>query len=645
MTDASLPIRSESQEERIERLRAYLADHPGTRLMDLKEHIDAERGPLYITARRLKERGELLEHPRTGALLFPGQASGKVAARSGANVEKDLIRIRALQDIRRIALSRDEARAFKKGEEADVPPKIAEALIKGGVAERVELKVEAAPELVPAETALERRPEHPAVAEAASINEFLKVHREQGAEAAVAFKREEEAPRVQAQLQKREEQQRSDEELLRSGGWWSAVDEAIDEFLAGEPMLRKIIVYSALSAGLGDKQLHLMAIGDSQVGKSYALRSIGTKLFPDIFIDVASMSGKGPYYVAKDANDPRYFYGKILLIDELADQSEATLDFMKAGMSPGVKRLTHVTVDEHRRSSIMNLYGVPVFWSTSAEVLEDPEGQLMNRPFVVNPDESAAQTRKIMEFQREAASISLVKVIDSKIPRARRLLERILEEKEPTIYNLFTQHIRISEDDSKARNTLPMFFNLVRAVAYANRFARPIIELSDGRKLLFASYQDNVEAAELWEWASGPKSTGLPNRHLELLSLLPVYTGVGNGRGLELDEIVELYNKRTGRNAAHKTVLNYLSQLSSKDKATYYDDDQGRHLWYSTAPSQPIPSSSHLLIGMESEEGNKLLDEQLEALRTALSQLPTETELQVEGLRKKVLEQGADRRR
>ena len=33
-----------------------------------------------------------------------------------------------------------------------------------------------------------------------------------------------------------------------------------------------------------------------------------------------------------------------------------------------------------------------------AEVLEDPEGQLMNRPLIVNPDESAEQTRKVLNF-------------------------------------------------------------------------------------------------------------------------------------------------------------------------------------------------------------------------------------------------------
>lgn len=479
------------------------------------------------------------------------------------------------------------------------------------------------------------------IAEAESINRFMKLRREHGEEAAVAAKRAEEAPRVEAQTRKKEEEERDDLELLRSGKWWDVVDTAIDEFLAGEPQLRRIIVYSALSAGVRGTRLHLMAIGDSQVGKSYALRSIGSKFFPDLFIDVAAMSAKALYYAADEANNPRLFDGKVLFLDELADQGDGTLDFLKAAMSNGAEKLTSITVDEHRKSKTQALEGLPIIWSTSAEVLEDAEGQIMNRPFVVNPDESVEQTIKILDFQRDAVSVGLLRIVESNIPRARRLLARILEEREIIVYNLFSRHIKISADDARARNTLPMYFNLVAAIAYAHRFARPVIDLPDGRKLLFASWQDNVEAAELWGWASGPKSTGLPNRLIELLNILPFFAGEITG-GMELDDIVEVYKSKTGRKAGHKTVLNYLSQLSSKNKASYLvrEDEHGktRHLWYSTGSSHAFPTASQLLIGIESKEGNKLLDEALDSLKSASSQFPNEIRTRIEGLREELLD-------
>lgn len=754
-SSAPAPIAAEdfTLAEKVDRLRSYLQQHPATRLMDLELHRDAERGPLYILAKKLLERGELLEHPKTRALTFRGQAPAAAGVTSVRiledlpairdsdendrllikrefewvpdNIARALIRkgaaeeawhsvpitydaavampeastgqemvssgpaeeiaIRILDDVPDFAGPRGKVYSMKKEDLLRLPASVARALIRRGVAAEVptpgpapEDVPTAAPEasLVkepdrsdlndaagvedgaqridpsqpslpmetlpaqPAEPApgakVSTPPVNPLISEGESINRLLKISREQGEDAAIAAKREEEAPRVEIQERRANEEREADDEILRSGGWWNIVDGAIDEFLAGEPMLRKAIVYSALSAGLSDGRLHLMAIGDSQVGKSYALRSIGSRLFPGIFIDVASMSGKALFYAAKEANNPRYYDGKILLIDELADQSDTTLDFMKAGMSPGAKKLTNMTVDEHRKFSHQELEGLPIFWSTSAEVLEDAEGQIMNRPFVVNPDESTEQTQKIMGFQRDAASINLVKVIESKIPHARRLLERILEEKDLTVYNLFAQHVRISEDDARARNTLPMFFNLVAAVAYAHRFDRPVIELPNGKRLLFANYQDNVEAAELWQWASGPKSTGLMNRHIELLKILPVFAGEITG-GLDVDRIREIYCEQTGRKASHKSIRNYLAELSSKDKATYYEDEEGRHLYYSLGSSHTIPSASHLLVGIESLEGNKLLDEALKSLKTASSHFPTETQLRMSGLREELL--------
>lgn len=695
---AEKPAESIAPQERVDRLREYLRQHPATRLMDLEIHPDAERGPLYILAKRMVERGELVTHPKTGALTFPG---GPMPAEKPAPAEPVTVKI--TQDLPAIAGATTSP--LKKGDLIELPVNVATALMgKGAAMETSEVPCPptAAPE-APTEPIKEEaraisgkpRPAGTHIGEPIKLNDrtlrvalfdpdgryidekyrvevsyeggkielqkfedfkfWLKNSNipkwkeiyKQTEGAAIALDSTPKLEGIEADLMDKEkmdatarnqaEREADDLGLLKSGAWWNVVDGAIDEFLAGEPMLRKIAVYSALSGGLNDNRIPLMAIGDSQMGKSYALRSIGSKLFPSIFIDAAAMSGKALFYAAQD--NPKHFDGKILMLDELADQSEGTLNFLKAGMSSGAKELTNMTVDEHKKSKVQIIEGLPIFWSTSAEVLEDAEGQLMKRPFVVNPDESAEQTGKIQEFQMDAASINLVRAIESKIPRAQKLLEKVLEDKSLAVYNLFARHVRISNDDARARNTLPMFFNLVAAIAYAHRFARPAIELPNGRRLLFASYEDNKEAAEIWAWASGPKSTGLPARHIELLKVLPIFAGSISG-GLTLDEIVEAYSKSIGRKVAHKTVRNYLSELSAKDLATYYEaeDKNGKelNLWYSLGSSHAFPTSSQLLIGMESTEGNKYLDKALEELKGASSQFPDEIQLKIAELREEL---------
>ncbi len=402
--------------------------------------------------------------------------------------------------------------------------------------------------------------------------------------------------------------------------------------------MRRILIFSALSTGLKGGQNHILAVGDSQSGKSYAMRSIGSKLFPDLFFDLASMSAKALYGMAEKLDNSRFLDGKIMFLDELADQDDGTKNMLKQLQSNGSTGAMHWTLDDRKRSKEQKLEGVPVIWSTSAEVIEDTERQLTNRPLIINPDESLGQTAKILDFQCAEVTIGLFKKGTSRIPQARRLLELILSERNFTVCNMFVRHIRISSDDSKARNTLPMFHKIVAAVAFANRYGRFIVPLPDGSKIIFATYADNIEAAGLWAWASGNKTTGLPRRHIDLYGVLSEDTG-HVGEGLELEEVTRLYNERTGRHCSDKTVLNYLGQLSQRDMATWRRSEDDRHLWYRTGPPLDVLTASQLLVGMDSEEGKQILDRELAALSATLSQLPDgKATMVIDGLREKLLD-------
>jgi len=109
--------------EKRDRLRAYLQQHPGTRIMDLELHQDAERGPLFILAKKLLQRGELLEHPKTRALSFKGELpAGEITV---------LIR----QDLPMIRDSEGRDRKLARGDLITLPDSTARALITKGLAE------------------------------------------------------------------------------------------------------------------------------------------------------------------------------------------------------------------------------------------------------------------------------------------------------------------------------------------------------------------------------------------------------------------------------------------------------------------------------------------------------------------------------
>ena len=83
---------------------------------------------------------------------------------------------------------------------------------------------------------------------------------------------------MEAHESKIREDEEADIAALEDGSWWDIVNMRSMN-LSQEPQLRKVIVFSALSAGLSGKRQHLMAIGDSQTGKSNTFRTIGSRYF------------------------------------------------------------------------------------------------------------------------------------------------------------------------------------------------------------------------------------------------------------------------------------------------------------------------------------------------------------------------------
>jgi len=127
------------QAERVEQLRKYLAEHPGTRLIDLEQHRDPVRGPLYILAKRMLERGELvplpngaLSFPRFGPIMEDAQRTAPLAG-TGRNVL-----VRMLGDIK-IRDSEGKDRDLHKEDVLTLPDSTAKALIGKGMAAKVDV--------------------------------------------------------------------------------------------------------------------------------------------------------------------------------------------------------------------------------------------------------------------------------------------------------------------------------------------------------------------------------------------------------------------------------------------------------------------------------------------------------------------------
>lgn len=466
------------------------------------------------------------------------------------------------------------------------------------------------------------------IAEAKSIYRFQKIRRERGEEAAIAAKRAEEATRVEVYENKKEEQRRSDDELLQTGEWKDIVMEALSEDVAGVPELKEIGIYSITGANLSNDHstktplLHLFVPGDSQMGKSWFFRHCGKTLLPPTeFLSFTTISAKGLDYLADEMKDPYFYRGKVLFVDETADLSPEARARLKVIMSGGQDEISNLTVDEKKKSKLQSFKGMPIVWSCSAEAFDDAEHQFLNRPLILSVDESEEQTLNIQSMQRDQEAYGSFYITDSRKEHALRLMSRIREEKNAEVLVLFSDYYK--PDDEKSRGMIPQFGSLVKAIAFANRFARPTVTASDGHPIIFATFEDGVEATRLWGKFIKEKSTHLAPRFIEVLeSLNELPKRVGqteldindvNDKGKTAEDLTFELNVKNGKGWSLRYVKNMLSTLSNEGLAEYHECLDGKNRW--VALKYPSQASHFVTFDNVTDGGEKLAKRILELKR------------------------------
>lgn len=347
---------------------------------------------------------------------------------------------------------------------------------------------------------------------------------------------------------------------FKDESWKGIVMGALDEKIVGEELLKKLLVFSGLSASL-KKKVHVLLMGDSQMGKSFIMKIVGSTVFKERFILASTMSSKSPYAMA--AEDPTVFKGKILMIDELKDLSEEARATIKAMASNETDELVQFTLDEKRKLHHVKIIGMPVIWTCSMESFGDAGNQLSNRFLKVSIDETIAQSSRVAIFQRAESKFGLPGESTSKAESASLLIAEIIREHDFLILNPFDEFLEM--DINGPRNRFPMFNALLNAITYANRHKRPVI-VKDNRDCLMASKRDNLEAIELYSHYAGTQAIALAPRYIEVLEAMSDTTAK-HPEDIAL-AINEKRLKSRKKPISSTTCYNYLRELTEKDLAT-----------------------------------------------------------------------------
>jgi len=269
------------------------------------------------------------------------------------------------------------------------------------------------------------------------------------------------------------------EKILKDPGLLHQIKKALDVVIAGEDRNKLLLFLIMLSKEL-DTSMHAILTGPSSVGKSYLANSVAS-CFPEE--DVKKYSRITPATLDWMKDNLKH---KILFIQQLggAQSREDTLHVMlsEKGLILGTVKRTQGGLFEPYEVTVE---GPLCFISTVLENINVDE-QLLTRSWLIVPDESEEQTRKVQEFQAELfrnpykkKEIQIVREV------IREIIQKLKGNNVRDVVIPFSHLIEFPASKVRTRRDFEKLLLLTGAVAYLYQYQRPIVEI-EGKKCVVA---------------------------------------------------------------------------------------------------------------------------------------------------------------
>ncbi len=255
--------------------------------------------------------------------------------------------------------------------------------------------------------------------------------------------------------------------------------------IVGEERNRIFLLLIAISYKMKEP-LHALVQGSSGSGKTKIVRQVSDCIPEECVTRFTRISDKALYNYPKN-----YFTNRLLIIEDADGLSEeAELAFRELQSSGELRSSVSIKLENGNITSGEKIVSGPIAsmsCTTKGEVYEDN----MSRVFLIAVDESAEQTKRIIQYQNQKAS---GKINTKEAKNAIRFIQniiRITENKE--VINPFAEKIHLPEEAHKIRRLNDLFQNFIKIVTLLNQFQRR----QTPQKQLIAEIEDIETAIDM----------------------------------------------------------------------------------------------------------------------------------------------------
>jgi DNA primase len=255
--------------------------------------------------------------------------------------------------------------------------------------------------------------------------------------------------------------------------------------IVGEERNRIFLLLIATSYKMKDP-LHALVQGSSGSGKTRIVRQVSDCIPQESVTRFTRISDKALYNYPKN-----YFTNRLLIIEDVDGLSEdAEMAFRELQSSGELRSSVSIKLENGSITGGEKVVSGPIAsmsCTTKGEVYEDN----MSRVFLLAVDESAEQTKRIIQYQNRRAAGGIKESEEKQAKQFIQNLIRITEAKE--VVNPFAEKIQLPEEAHKIRRLNDLFQNFIKMVTLINQYQRK----KTGQGKLIAEIEDVETAIEI----------------------------------------------------------------------------------------------------------------------------------------------------
>ena len=305
--------------------------------------------------------------------------------------------------------------------------------------------------------------------------------------------------------------------------------------------VNKLIGYLVMTSRKMPDPLALLTLSGSGSGKSHLQDTILCLCPGEDLIKLTSLTDRALFYKGEDS-----LRHKVLAVEEIAGAQGA--DYAIRNLISAKKLVIESTVKNpltgKLETQVNTVHGPTAVFQTTTNPRTDAETR--SRFILVSVDESAGQTRAILEAQRQSHTLDGWRKRQAReaILRRHHALQRLL--KPVVVVNPFEPFLSYPDEQLLVRRDHPKYLHLILAVTFLHQLQRPMKQDAQLGDYLETTLDDIAIANDLAHQLFGHSLDDLSRPSRDLLQLVSDYVAKKAGGG-SVDKVS--FNRRELREA------------------------------------------------------------------------------------------------